>query len=96
MSTTARVCSAAAAAIVAIAVASTASAAAPLRVELNGDNGRNDVRTPHWTDWRIPNGPATSGTFGDVRLTLRAVGADGTPHLQFVALRLVGAAGGRL
>ena len=74
MSTTARVCSVNAAAIVAIAVASTAVAAAPLRVELNGDNGRNDVRTPHWTDWRIPNGTATSGTFGDVRITLRAVG----------------------
>jgi len=55
------------------AVASVA-AAAPLRVELNGDNGRNDVRTRGWSDWRIPNGPAASGTFGDVRLTLRAVG----------------------
>jgi hypothetical protein len=55
------------------AVASLAFAV-PLRVELNGANGRNDVRTPHWTDWRIPNGPATTGTFGDVRLTLRAVG----------------------
>jgi len=51
---------------------------APLRVELNGDNGRNDVRTRGWSDWRIPmrqaSATAASGTFGDVRLTLRAVG----------------------
>ena len=60
-------------ALAAIATGSIA-AAAPLRVELNGDNGRNDVRTRGWSDWRIPNGPAASGTFGDVRLTLRAVG----------------------
>jgi hypothetical protein len=60
-----------AAALVAIA---SAAGAAPLRVELNGDNGRNDVRTRGWTDWRIPNGPAVSGTFGDVQMTLRAVG----------------------
>ena len=55
-------------------VAAAAASAAPLRVELNGDNGRNDVRTRGWADWRIPNGPAASGTFGDVRLTLRPVG----------------------
>ena len=55
-------------------VAAAAASAAPLRVELNGDNGRNDVRTRGWSDWRIPNGPAVSGTFGDVRLTLRPVG----------------------
>lgn len=55
-------------------MAAAAAPAAPLRVELNGDNGRNDVRTRGWADWRIPNGPAASGTFGDVRLTLRPVG----------------------
>ena len=66
-----------AAAVVAIAVGSFASAA-PLRVELNGDNGRNDVRTRGWADWRIPNGQAVSGTFGDVQLTLRAVGDGAT------------------
>jgi len=61
-----------------MAAASTV-AAAPLRVEFNGDNGRNDVRSRGWTDWRIPMGPANattaSGTFGGVRLTLRAVGS---------------------
>ena len=77
MSTSFRACSKCAAAIVAIAVAS-AAIAAPLRVELNGDNGRNDVRTRGWADWRIPNGQAVSGTFGDVQLTLRAVGDGAT------------------
>ena len=64
-------------ALVAIAIGSMA-AAAPLRVELNGDNGRKDVRTRGWSDWRIPNGPVASGTFGDVRLTLRPVGDGAT------------------
>lgn len=64
-------------ALVAIAIGSMA-AAAPLRVEFNGDNGRNDVRTRGWSDWRIPNGPVASGTFGDVRLTLRPVGDGAT------------------
>ncbi|MFM7244224.1 MAG: polysaccharide lyase family 1 protein [Planctomycetaceae bacterium] len=63
-------------------IAVSAASAAPLRVELNGDNGRNDVRTRGWTDWRIPMGQArataASGTFGDVRLTLRAVGDGAT------------------
>jgi hypothetical protein len=63
-------------------VAATVVRAAPLRVELNGDNGRNDVRTRGWTDWRIPmsqaNATTASGTFGDVRLTLRAVGEGAT------------------
>jgi hypothetical protein len=52
--------------------------AAPLRVELNGANGRNDVTTRGWADWRIPLAQAeatsASGTFGEVRLTVRAVG----------------------
>lgn len=63
-------------------VAASTATAAPLRIELNGDNGRNDVRTRGWSDWRIPMGQAhattASGTFGDVRLTLRAVGAGAT------------------
>lgn len=65
----------------ALIAASTASAA-PLRIELNGDNGRNDVRTRGWTDWRIPMGQArattASGTFDGVRLTLLAVGDGAT------------------
>jgi hypothetical protein len=62
---------------IAVAVLTPAHAA-PLQVELNGDNGRNDVTTRGWADWRIPQPQAeattASGTFGDVQLTIRAVG----------------------
>ncbi|MGI9176869.1 MAG: hypothetical protein ACR2IT_03320 [Pirellulales bacterium] len=68
--------------LVVVVAAALPASAAPLRIELNGDNGRNDVRTRDWTDWRIPMGQAqattVSGTFGDVRLTLRAVGDGAT------------------
>jgi len=56
----------------------TAVHASPLRIELNGDNGRNDVTTRGWSDWRIPQpqagATAASGTFGELRLTIRAEG----------------------
>jgi hypothetical protein len=52
----------------------TVAAAAPLRVELNGDNGRRDVLTRGWTDWRVPDGEAATTTIGDLTFRLRAVG----------------------
>ncbi len=52
----------------------TVAAAAPLRVELNGDNGRRDVLTRGWTDWRVPDGVAATTTIGDLTFRLRAVG----------------------
>src|SRR5262252_5179268 len=44
------------------------------RVDLNQDNGRGDVLSPGWDNWRIPDGPSASKKFGEVTVTLRAVG----------------------
>jgi hypothetical protein len=46
------------------------------RVDLNQDNGRGDVVSPGWDNWRVPEGPAARAKFGDVTVTLRAVGAN--------------------
>ncbi len=54
----------------------------PLRIDLNGDNGRNDVLTRGWDDWRIPTPQAkatsTTITRDGLTLTLRTAGAGAT------------------
>jgi hypothetical protein len=50
------------------------SAVAGPRVDLNQDNGRADVLAPGWESWRIPEKESASAKFGDVSVTLRAVG----------------------
>lgn len=50
--------------------------AAPLRVELNGDNGRRDVVTRGWQDWRVADGADAATMVGGLRLGLRAAGTD--------------------
>lgn len=44
------------------------------RVDLNQDNGRSDVLAPGWESWRVPEKESASAKFGDVTVTLRAVG----------------------
>src|SRR5215470_2721108 len=48
------------------------SAAGP-RVDLSPDNGRADVLSPGWENWRVPEKQSASTKFGDVTVTLRAV-----------------------
>jgi Protein of unknown function (DUF3826) len=44
------------------------------RVDLNQDNGRGDVLSPGWDNWRIPEKDAATAKFGDITMSLRAVG----------------------
>jgi hypothetical protein len=48
--------------------------AAGPRVDLNQDVPRGDVRSPAWENWHVPDQPTADAAFGDVRVTLRAVG----------------------
>jgi hypothetical protein len=64
----------AAACAVCLPAVSSADDVRPQWIEFNGDNGRRDVLTRGWTDWRIANGSMASGTCGDLRLELRALG----------------------
>ena len=64
----------AAACAVCLPAVSSADDVRPQWIEFNGDNGRRDVLTRGWTDWRIANGSLASGTCGDLRLELRALG----------------------
>jgi hypothetical protein len=50
------------------------TAVAGPRVDLNQDNQRGDVLTPGWEDWRVKEGASATAKFGDVTVTLRAVG----------------------
>jgi hypothetical protein len=49
-------------------------AAAGVRVDLNQDVARGDVISPGWENWRVPQGPSATAKFGDLTITLRAVG----------------------
>lgn len=49
-----------------------------VRVDLNQDNDRKDALTQGWENWRIKDGPSASQKFGDVTVTLRAVGNGAT------------------
>jgi hypothetical protein len=51
-------------------------AAAGPRVDLNQDNGRGDVLSPGWENWRLPEKESATARFGDIAVTLRAVGAN--------------------
>ena len=55
---------------------SLAAIAAPLSVELNGDNGRRDVLTRGWLDWRVADGPSATTTVDGLKLALRSLGPD--------------------
>lgn len=46
------------------------------RVDLNQDNGRGDVLSRGWDNWRIPERASAAANFGDIAVTLRAVGQD--------------------
>src|SRR5262249_3196412 len=50
-----------------------ASAVGP-RVDLNQDVARGDVLSSGWENWRVPDGPSASATFGEGTGTLRALG----------------------
>jgi hypothetical protein len=55
-----------------LAVVCTVSPArAGLRVDLNPNNGRSDVRSPHWLNWPFRDGTSDSRTFDGVTVTIR-------------------------
>lgn len=53
------------------------NAHAGVRVDINQDNGRGDVLAPGWTSWRVQEKESATARFGDVTITLRAVGTKG-------------------
>ncbi len=57
-----------------------AVALAGSRVDISQDNGRGDVVAPGWEQWRVSEKPAASASakFGDIAVSLRAVGKDAT------------------
>lgn len=48
------------------------------RIDISPDNGRADVLAPGWQHWRVSEKPVASAVakFGDIAVTLRAVGKD--------------------
>src|SRR5262245_38476329 len=48
-----------------------------LRVDLNQNNQRGDVRTPGWENWPVPDGSSATATFGPLSVTLRKAGGGG-------------------
>ena len=66
----------AAACAVCLPAVSSADDVRPQWIEFNGDNGRRDVLTRGWTDWRIANGSVASGTCGAALILTRVF------HLQ--------------
>jgi hypothetical protein len=50
------------------------------RVDISPDNGRGDVLAPGWQHWRVAEKPAAtaSARFGNITVTLKAVGNDAT------------------
>jgi hypothetical protein len=56
-----------------LALNALAAAAGP-RVDLNQDVARQDVLAPGWETWRVPAGATATAKFGDIAVTLRAVG----------------------
>ncbi|HEY2881614.1 MAG TPA: hypothetical protein VGJ15_04260, partial [Pirellulales bacterium] len=58
--------------------AGAANSAERLRVDISPDNGRNDIITAGWENWRVASGGDTkSKKFGDVTITLRRAGKVG-------------------
>lgn len=50
------------------------SAAAGPQVDLNQVTARGDVLSPGWNNWMVPDGRSANAKFGNVTVTLRAVG----------------------
>ena len=48
-----------------------------ISVDLGADDGRRDTGTPHWETWKVNEGGEAIRSFGDVRVTLRAVKTEG-------------------
>jgi hypothetical protein len=48
------------------------AASRPIRVDINIDSDRSDIRTPHWDNWRWHEGKSGSMKFGDVTVTFRS------------------------
>ena len=64
--------------VVLLGMLAAARAGASLRVDLNPDNGRADVRSAEWENWPVRDGVASeSRKFGDVTVTLRMAGTVG-------------------
>jgi hypothetical protein len=61
--------------------AAAAGAASPLRVDLNPDNGRKDVLTRGWEDWRVGDGAAATFKHGDTTVRFRAAANGGAKQL---------------
>jgi hypothetical protein len=51
---------------------------AGVKVDIGPDSPRGDLVTPEWQNWKVPEGPSASATFGDVTVTLRKAGSVGT------------------
>jgi hypothetical protein len=60
--------------IAAVLFVSPLSATAGPRVDVNPDMARADILSPGWDNWRVPDGPTATATFGGITVTLRAVG----------------------
>ena len=58
-----------------------ASAATPLRVDLNPDNGRKDVLTRGWADWRVGDGATASFKYDHITVRFRAAAKGGAKQL---------------
>src|SRR5688500_6111407 len=56
-------------------------AAAPLRVDVNPDNGRKDVLTRGWEDWRVGDGAAAPFQHGNITVRFRAPVKGGAKQL---------------
>src|SRR5581483_8032867 len=52
-------------------------ARAEVRVAITPDNGRRDVLTREWDNWRIKDGPSATQRFGGLTVTLRPAGKGG-------------------
>lgn len=50
-------------------------AAEPLRLDLSATTGRSDAKTLGWQNWEVGSEPEAAATVGDVKITLRGVGA---------------------
>jgi hypothetical protein len=46
----------------------------PLRIDLNPDNGRGDVKAPGWTPWAIADGKPAKQSFGKITIALESPG----------------------
>jgi hypothetical protein len=61
-----------------LAVGTSTSRAAELKVDLSPNLARQDILTPGWENWKVPEGASATAQFGDVRVTLRPAGAVGS------------------